>query len=63
MEGAIHEWFAAFYATSDDGKAHEKYSTFFTPDARLIVGDKIAVGHDGKLYFLSRLPLPSFLAP
>jgi hypothetical protein len=27
------------------------------------VGDKIAVGHDGKLYFLSRLPLPSFLAP
>jgi hypothetical protein len=53
MEGSIHDWFAAFYATSDDGNAHQKYATFFTPDARLIMGDKTAVGQAGKLCLLS----------
>lgn len=43
----IQDWFEAFYATSDNGSEHEKYTTFFTPDAKLIMGDKTAVGTSG----------------
>ncbi|KAK2789162.1 hypothetical protein FQN53_002387 [Emmonsiellopsis sp. PD_33] len=42
----INNWFKAFYAVSDDGTAHEQYPEFFTPDAKLIMGDKVAVGRD-----------------
>ncbi|KAL1954323.1 hypothetical protein VTO42DRAFT_1397 [Malbranchea cinnamomea] len=42
----IDGWFKEFYATSDDGTAHEKYPTFFAEDAKLIMGDKTAVGRD-----------------
>lgn len=45
----IHDWFKRFFAVSDEPTAHEKYPTFFTEDAKLIMGDKTAVGHDGKL--------------
>ncbi|KFY96636.1 hypothetical protein V500_02370 [Pseudogymnoascus sp. VKM F-4518 (FW-2643)] len=44
MEANMQEWFKAFYATSDDGSAHQKYTTFFTHDATLIMGDQRAVG-------------------
>ncbi len=47
METNIQDCVKAFYATSDDGSAHEQYTTFFTPDAKLIIGDKMAVGRDG----------------
>ena len=47
MEANIQEWFRAFYATSDDGSAHQKYTTFFTQDATLIMGDQRAVGRAG----------------
>ncbi|KAK2812987.1 hypothetical protein FQN50_001008 [Emmonsiellopsis sp. PD_5] len=43
---SISDWFNAFYAVSDDGTAHEKYPDFFAPDAKLIMGDKVAVGRD-----------------
>lgn len=51
---SIEQWFNDFYATSDDGSAHDKYITFFTPDAKLIMGDKTGVGRDGMfpLYIL-----------
>lgn len=49
MEANMQEWFKAFYATSDDGSAHQKYTTFFTPDATLIMGDQRAVGQAGML--------------
>lgn len=44
---SIADWFKAFYAMSDDGSSHEPYPTFYTPDAKLIMGDKVAVGHEG----------------
>lgn len=53
MEANIQEWFKAFYATSDDGSAHEKYTTFFAEDAILIMGDNRAVGQAGMC-----LPIP-----
>ncbi|OIW22880.1 putative fungal-specific transcription factor [Coniochaeta ligniaria NRRL 30616] len=40
----IDDWFKAFYAVSDDGTAHESYPSFFTEDAKLMMGDKVAVG-------------------
>lgn len=56
MEANMEEWFKAFYATSDDGSAHQKYTTFFTQDATLIMGDKKAVGRAGM-----RLPIPPIM--
>ena len=50
---SIDQWFKEFYATSDDGTAHDKYPSFFAPDAKLIMGDKTAVGRDGKCIPLS----------
>lgn len=47
MEANIQDWFRTFYATSDDGTAHEKYPTFFAPDAKLMVGEQTAVGRAG----------------
>jgi hypothetical protein len=47
MEGSIQHWFKDFYATSDDGSAHERYAAFFASDAQLIMGDKVAVGRAG----------------
>ncbi|WEW58227.1 hypothetical protein PRK78_003695 [Emydomyces testavorans] len=44
MEGT-GDFFKAFFATSDDGTAHDKYPLFFTEDAKLIMGDKVGVGH------------------
>ncbi|KIM95873.1 hypothetical protein OIDMADRAFT_183357 [Oidiodendron maius Zn] len=44
MEANIQDWFKAFYATSDDESAHAKYTSFFTPDAKLIMGDRTAKG-------------------
>ena len=55
MEGNIQNWFKAFYATSDDGTAHAKYTTFFTPDAKLIMGDRTAEGQIGISCFVSSL--------
>lgn len=46
---SIQDWFQAFYATSDEPSAHEKYTMFYTPDARLIMGEMGAVGRDGML--------------
>ena len=43
----IAAWFKAFYAVSDDGTAHEAYPSFFAEDAKLIMGDKVAVGRQG----------------
>ena len=60
MEANIQDWFKAFYATSDDECAHAKYTTFFTPDAKLIMGDKTAVGQAGNMqffYFISCMAL------
>lgn len=52
MEANIVDWFKAFYALSDDGTAaHERYTTFYTDDAKLIMGDKTAVGRDGMVPF------------
>lgn len=59
MEANIADWFKAFYAVSDDGTAHERYTTFYADDAKLIMGDKTAVGRDGT--FSSPPPLPAFL--
>jgi hypothetical protein len=50
MGANMQEWFKAFYATSDDGTAHEKYTTFF---ATLIMGDNRVVGQAGMC-----LPIP-----
>ena len=47
MKDSIEDWFAAFYAASDDGNAHERYTTFFASDAKLIMGDTVAVGSAG----------------
>ncbi|KFY13630.1 hypothetical protein V492_03131 [Pseudogymnoascus sp. VKM F-4246] len=44
LEANMDEWFKYFYATSDDGSAHQKYTTFFTQDATLIMGEQRAVG-------------------
>ncbi|KFY28034.1 hypothetical protein V493_03130 [Pseudogymnoascus sp. VKM F-4281 (FW-2241)] len=50
MEANIADWFKAFFALSDDGTAaHERYTTFYANDAKLIMGDKTAVGRDGML--------------
>jgi len=43
----IQDWFKTFYAVSDDGAAHERYTTFYAEDAKLIMGDKTAVGRAG----------------
>ncbi|KAI1907750.1 hypothetical protein LOZ12_001465 [Ophidiomyces ophidiicola] len=40
----IGDFFKAFFEASDDGNAHEKYPYFFAEDAKLIMGDKVAVG-------------------
>lgn len=53
MEAKIDEWFKAFYATSDDGSAHQKYTTFFAQDAIMIMGDQKALGQAGIHSFLS----------
>lgn len=45
----IHAWFAAFYAASDDPSAHSHYTTFYAPSAKLIMGDKTAIGRAGML--------------
>jgi hypothetical protein len=45
----IHAWFAAFYAASDDPSAHSHYTTFYAPTAKLIMGDKTAIGRAGML--------------
>jgi hypothetical protein len=47
----IEDWFKAFYAISDDGTAHETYPEFFAADAKLIMGDKTAVGREGMFQF------------
>jgi hypothetical protein len=57
MGESIQAWFKAFYATSDEPHAHEKYTAFYTQDARFIMGDKVAVGAAGTplLFFCSVL--------
>jgi hypothetical protein len=51
MEANIQDWFKAFFATSDDESAHAKYTTFFAPHAKLIMGSKTAVGQEGRCRF------------
>ena len=47
VHGSVDDWFDAFYAVSDDGFAHDDYVTFYAANAKLIMGDKTAIGHDG----------------
>lgn len=54
MESNSADWFNAFYAASDNGTAHEEYTTFYTQDAKLMMGDKTAVGQTGTLILTSR---------
>lgn len=64
---SIDDWFKAFYAVSDDGTAHEAYPRFFAEDAKLIMGDKVAVGREGMtlafLHSLILIPVWSSLSP
>lgn len=55
----IDDWFKAFYAVSDDGTAHESYPSFFTEDAKLMMGDKVAVGRQGMYDAVSGSSAPS----
>ena len=52
---AITSFLESFYATSDTESAHDKYPTYFTDDATLIMGSKVATGSKGMsiLFLLS----------
>jgi hypothetical protein len=41
------KFFEEFYATSDDPSAHDKYVSFFTEDATLIMASKTGKGSSG----------------
>ena len=43
------KFFEDFYATSDTPDAHEKYITYFTQNATLVMASKTAKGSDGKI--------------
>ena len=43
----IRSFYESFYAVSDTPDAHEKYATFFTQNARLIMASNEANGRDG----------------
>lgn len=50
FDPAFKQFFEEFYATSDTPDAHDKYITFFTKDAKLIMASKTANGSDGKIW-------------
>ena len=47
MKDSIEDWFEGFYGTSHDSNAHERYTTFFASDAKLVMGDRVVVGSVG----------------
>lgn len=56
------QFLESFYATSDTESKHEEYVTnYFTPDATLIMGPKMANGTDG-IYTLLLPPLSIYLS-
>ncbi|CAI6333829.1 unnamed protein product [Periconia digitata] len=46
FDPAFKKFFEDFYAVSDTPDAHERYVTFFMPDATLVMASKKAVGSD-----------------
>ncbi|PVI02910.1 hypothetical protein DM02DRAFT_558876 [Periconia macrospinosa] len=46
FDPAYKKFFEDFYAVSDTPDAHDKYVSFFTPDATLIMASKRGVGSD-----------------
>ncbi|KAF2455912.1 hypothetical protein BDY21DRAFT_349065 [Lineolata rhizophorae] len=44
IDPSYKRFFEDFYAISDTPDAHDKYTTFFTPDATLIMGSKKVEG-------------------
>ena len=48
----VKSFFEAFYKISDTPEAHEKYASFFTPDATVIMASKRFQGTSGNLAFL-----------
>lgn len=47
FDPAFKQFFEDFYATSDTPDAHNKYTTFFTKDATLIMASKQVKGCEG----------------
>ncbi|KAL6709289.1 hypothetical protein ACN47E_001696 [Coniothyrium glycines] len=46
FDAEFKQFFEDFYATSDTPDAHDKYITYFTKDATLIMASKTAKGSD-----------------
>lgn len=47
FDPAYKKFFEDFYATSDTPDAHDKYTTYFTKDATLIMASKTVKGSEG----------------
>jgi hypothetical protein len=48
IDDGIVRFFEEFYKASDAPEAHEKYTTFYTDDAVLIMASKRCEGRDGE---------------